>query len=258
MFSDRKIPIITDSDLVDMSFGSGAVKITPAHDPNDYKCGMKNQLESINILNDNGTLNENCGEFKGMKRFDARNAVIKALKEKGLFKEVKDNKMSLGICSRSGDVIEPLLKPQWWVNCKQMAARSLKAAQTGELKIVPEMHKVTWERWLENIQDWCISRQLWWGHRIPAYFVTIEGKKSEDIKENWIIADSEEEALEKAKARFNTDKLSVKQDEDVLDTWYSSALLPFSSMGWPDKTTDLESYFPNSLLETGHDIIFFG
>ena len=256
-FSDRKIPIIADGELVDMNFGSGAVKITPAHDPNDFRCGIRNNLQSINVMNDDGTMNENCGKFAGMKRFDARYAVLETLKEKGLYKDIKKNPMSIGVCSRSGDIIEPLLKPQWFLNCKEMGARALKLAQTGELKFVPSSHTITWVRWLENIQDWCISRQLWWGHRIPAYLVTLEGEAKNDIGERWLTADSEEEALEKAKAKFGTDKLSVKQDEDVLDTWYSSGLLPFSSMGWPNQTPDLSKFFPNTLLETGHDIIFF-
>lgn len=170
----RRIQIIADS-FVDPAFGTGAVKITPAHDANDYECGKRNNLEFINIIDDKGLITAEGGPFAGMKRFDARKAVVKALKEKGLFKEVKDTETFLPVCSRSKDVIEPLLKSQWYVNCKEMAARAVKAVREKELKIVPEFHEQVWFKWMEDCHDWCISRQLWWGHRIPAYHITIKG-----------------------------------------------------------------------------------
>ncbi|KAJ3564931.1 hypothetical protein NP233_g7968 [Leucocoprinus birnbaumii] len=257
--SDRKIPIVVDSIVVDMEFGTGAVKITPAHDPNDYEVGVRHGLEFVNILNDDGTLNANAGEkFKGMKRFHARVAVVKALKELGLYVETKDNPMQIPICSKSGDVIEPVLKPQWWVNCKPLAEEAIKRTKAGELLITPKTSENEWYRWLEGIQDWCISRQLWWGHRCPAYFVRIEGKE-QDINDgkNWVVGRTLEQATERAKVLANGSPFTLEQDEDVLDTWFSSGLWPFSIMGWPDKTEDLKYFYPSSILETGWDILFF-
>ncbi|KIK77445.1 hypothetical protein PAXRUDRAFT_834980 [Paxillus rubicundulus Ve08.2h10] len=258
-FVDRRIPIVTDAIVVDMTFGTGAVKITPAHDPNDYEVGMRHNLEFINILNDDGTLNTNAGgKFNGMKRFHARREVVKALTEAGLFVETKDNPMQIPICSKSGDVIEPVLKPQWWVNCKPLADEAVKRTRAGELKIGPAQSEADWYRWLENIQDWCISRQLWWGHRCPAYFVRIEGTKNDiDDAKNWVVGRTHKEATERATVLAAGAKFTLEQDEDVLDTWFSSGLWPFSIMGWPDKTADLEHYYPASLLETGWDILFF-
>ncbi|KAF8332211.1 tRNA synthetases class I-domain-containing protein [Amanita rubescens] len=258
-FLDRRIPIITDSIVVDMTFGTGAVKITPAHDPNDHEVGLRHDLKFINILNDDGTLNENVGsEFKGMKRFRARVEVVKKLKEKGLFVETKDNPMQIPICSKSGDVIEPVLKPQWWVNCKPLAEEAIKRTRAGELYIQPKQSENEWYRWLEGIQDWCISRQLWWGHRCPAYFVDIKGKE-QDANEgkNWVVGRTLEEATERAKVLADGAPFTLHQDGDVLDTWFSSGLWPFSIMGWPDKASDLQMFYPSSLLETGWDILFF-
>ncbi|KAF9220567.1 hypothetical protein BS17DRAFT_759161 [Gyrodon lividus] len=258
-FVDRQIPIVTDAIVVDMTFGTGAVKITPAHDPNDYEVGLRHNLEFINILNDDGTLNANAGEkFNGMKRFHARKEVVKALTETGLFVETKDNPMQIPICSKSGDIIEPVLKPQWWVNCKPLAAEAIKRTRAGELKIGPAQSEADWYRWLENIQDWCISRQLWWGHRCPAYLVRIEGAEN-DVNDgkNWVVGRTLEEATERAKVLAAGAEFTLEQDEDVLDTWFSSGLWPFSIMGWPDKTADFEHYYPASVLETGWDILFF-
>lgn len=169
--------------------------------------------------------------------------------------------MQIPICSRSGDVIEPRMTPQWWVNCKEMAKRSTDAVRDGSLELIPNFHNDTWFHWLDNIQDWCVSRQLWWGHRIPAYSVAIEGQAELDpcLNESWVSGRSEEEALEQAAARFGVDKskITLTQDEDVLDTWFSSALFPFSVFGWPDNTADMKAFYPTSLLETGHDILFF-
>lgn len=220
-FSNRKIPIITDSELVDMTFGTGAVKITPAHDPNDYECGKRHKLEFITMLAPDGSVNENGAPFTGMMRYDARIAVEKALDEKvglaksfprlftwfqaaqklitcvqGLYKGKEPNKMRLGLCSRSGDILEPMITPQWYVNCSDMAKRSVEAVRNGDLKIVPNDHEKTWYHWLDNIRDWCVSRQLWWGHQIPAWFAT---KKTEQLDKNnmafndrWVVARSEE------------------------------------------------------------------
>ena len=258
-FLDRKLPIVTDEEAVDMEFGTGAVKITPAHDQNDYNVGKKNNLEFINIYTDDGLLNENCGpEWQGMKRFDARAKAIEQLKAKGLFVDQKDHEMVIPICSRSGDVIEPLLKPQWYVNQQQMAKDAIAAVKNGEIKITPKSSEQEYFYWLENIQDWCISRQLWWGHRCPVYFVNIEGEEHDRLDNKyWISGRSEEEALQKANEKFTGKKFTLEQDEDVLDTWFSSGLWPISTLGWPNKTKDLELFSPMSMLETGWDILFF-
>ncbi|TFY78367.1 hypothetical protein EWM64_g5645 [Hericium alpestre] len=258
-FVNRRIPIVTDDIAVDMEFGTGAVKITPAHDPNDYEVGVRHKLEFINILNDDGTFNANAGEkFQGMKRFHARVAVVQALKDAGLYIETKDNPMQIPICSKSGDIIEPLLKPQWWVNSKPLAEAALQRTRAGELHISPKQSEADWYRWLENIQDWCISRQLWWGHRCPAYFVRLEGVQQEtDDGKYWVVGRNLEEATERAKKVTGDAKFTLEQDEDVLDTWFSSGLWPWSITGWPDKTFDFEKFYPSSMLETGWDILFF-
>ncbi|EJT98070.1 hypothetical protein DACRYDRAFT_24610 [Dacryopinax primogenitus] len=254
----RRVPIITDSIIVDMEFGTGAVKITPAHDPNDYEVGKRHNLEFINILNDDGTFNENAGDFTGMKRFHARVAVVNALKEKGLYIETKDNPMTVPVCSKSGDIIEPVMKPQWWVNSKALADPVLERTRKGELQISPKSSEGDWFRWLDNIQDWCVSRQLWWGHRCPAYFVNVEGvaQDTSDGK-NWVVARSVEEAKEKAVDIAEGRPFTLEQDEDVLDTWFSSGLWPFSIQGWPNQTDDFRAFYPSTFMETGWDILFF-
>ncbi|KAJ8937758.1 hypothetical protein NQ318_006621 [Aromia moschata] len=261
-FCDRKLPIIVD-DFVELGFGTGAVKITPAHDPNDYEVGKRHNLPFITIFDDEGNIVGDYGKFTGMKRFHARKEIVNSLKEKGLYIDTKNNPMVVPICSRSKDVVEPMLKPQWYVKCDEMAADAINAVESGDLKIIPDMHVKTWHHWMAGIRDWCISRQLWWGHRIPAYSVALKSKPSEKIvsdeSKRWVSGRTREEALQKAAKKFNTteDDIVLTQDEDVLDTWFSSALFPFSIFGWPEETNDLKVFYPTSLLETGHDILFF-
>ena len=261
-FHERLLEIVLDPILVNMEFGTGAVKITPAHDPNDFECGKRHGLVMINILTEAGKINHNGGKFEGMMRYDARWHVLKELEALGLYRGKDPNPMVLGICQRSGDVVEPLLKPQWWVDCSEMAKKSCEAVKSGTLQIIPSSQEKTWFNWLENIQDWCISRQLWWGHRIPAYRVLIDGKKPEDDSDtnNWVVAKTAEEALALAQKKLSShppSSISLEQDEDVLDTWFSAGLFPFAVFGWPKETNDLKSFYPTSLLETGHDILFF-
>ncbi|PSN35861.1 Valine--tRNA ligase [Blattella germanica] len=261
-FCDRKMPIVCD-DFVDREFGTGAVKITPAHDPNDYEVGKRHNLPFITILTDDGHITGDYGKFTGMKRFEARKAVLEALKENGLYRDTINNPMVVPICSRSKDVVEPLIKPQWYVKCDEMAVAAKEAVDSGQLKIIPEHHTKTWHHWMDNIRDWCISRQLWWGHRIPAYFVTVDDpsipKGNETDNEYWVSGRTKEEALERAAKKFGVPaaKITLKQDDDVLDTWFSSGLFPFSIFGWPEETEDLKAFYPGTLLETGHDILFF-
>ncbi|XP_050688997.1 valine--tRNA ligase-like isoform X2 [Eriocheir sinensis] len=259
-FTQRRLPVLQD-DFVEMDFGTGAVKITPAHDPNDYEVGKRHDLPFLNIFTDDGDIVEGYGQFTGMKRFEARHAVLEALKEKGLYVDTKDNPMVVPVCSRSKDIIEPMIKPQWYVKCSTMAQKAIEAVKSGKLEIIPKMHEKTWYHWMEEIRDWCISRQLWWGHQIPAYFVTFENSSIPQQKsdEYWVSGRTEEEARQKAALKFGVspDEIKLKQDPDVLDTWFSSGLFPFSVLGWPKKTQDMELFYPNTLLETGHDILFF-
>ncbi|EYB94257.1 hypothetical protein Y032_0173g387 [Ancylostoma ceylanicum] len=261
-FVDRELPIVPDS-FVDREFGTGAVKITPAHDHNDYEVGQRHNLPFITCIDDDGNISPGCGEFSGMRRFDARKAVIEALKKRGLYRGSEDNAMVVPICSRSKDIIEPLLKAQWYVKCDEMARRAVAAVESGELKLIPDYHVATWNRWLQSNRDWCISRQLWWGHRIPAYFITVTDGKTpagDPCDDHyWVSAHSEEIAIQKAAKKFNVDPkfIKLKWDEDVLDTWFSSGMWPFAIMGWPENTSDMQLYFPSNVLETGHDILFF-
>uniref|UniRef100_A0AAY4AF60 valine--tRNA ligase n=1 Tax=Denticeps clupeoides TaxID=299321 RepID=A0AAY4AF60_9TELE len=256
-FCDRKMPVVFD-EFVDINFGTGAVKITPAHDHNDYEVGVRHNLAFINILDENGYLINVPPPFLGLKRFDARKAVLQALKDRGQFKEIKDNPMVVPVCSRSKDIVEPLLKPQWYVDCTEMGKQAADAVRDGRLKIIPDHHLKTWFNWMDNIRDWCISRQLWWGHRIPAYFITVDHSSDTD-GHYWVSGRSEEEAREKAAKRFNvsSERISLRQDEDVLDTWFSSGIFPLSIFGWPNESEDLNVFYPGTLLETGHDILFF-
>lgn len=251
----RKLPIIADK-YVDMEFGTGAVKLTPSHDPNDFILGNRHSLDFINILNDDGTLNSNTGSFAGQRRFDARYSVVQALEGKGLFVKKEDNAMKVPICSRSGDVIEPIVKPQWWMKMDELSAAALDAVRDGRIKIRPESAEKNYYSWLSRPQDWCLSRQLWWGHQIPAYRLSFNGE-APDAEETWVTGRSPEEAEQRAASKFSGRKYTLHRDEDVLDTWFSSGLWPFSTLGWPDKTPDFQKLFPTSTLETGWDILYF-
>ncbi|KAI5400571.1 valine--tRNA ligase, mitochondrial 1 [Lathyrus oleraceus] len=263
-FNGRKLPIICDAILVDPKFGTGAVKITPAHDPNDFEVGKRHNLEFINVFTDDGKINSNGGsEFLNMPRFKAREAITEALQKKGLYRGSENNEMRLGVCSRSNDVIEPMIKPQWYVNCSDIAKEALHAVTDEENKrveIFPKQYVADWKRWLENIRDWCISRQLWWGHQIPAWYVTLEDDTLQELgayHDHWIVARNEVEARDEANQKYNGKKFNLTRDPDVLDTWFSSGLFPLTVLGWPDDSEDLKAFYPTSVLETGHDILFF-
>ncbi len=239
--TDREIPVIAD-EYVDKEFGTGCVKITPAHDPNDFEVGRRHNLEEICILNDDATI---CapGKYFGMDRYEARKAMVEDLKEQGLLVKVVPHSHNVGTHDRCGTTVEPMVKPQWFVKMEEMAKPAVEALKSGELKFVPESFGKTYLHWLDGIRDWCISRQLWWGHRIPAYYC--------------------QDCGEMVVARENPGKCPkcgcehMVQDEDTLDTWFSSALWPFSTLGWPDKTPELDYFYPTDVLVTGYDIIFF-
>ncbi|KAG9697153.1 valyl-tRNA synthetase-like protein, partial [Aureobasidium melanogenum] len=256
-FVDRLLPIFAD-EYVDPEFGTGAVKITPAHDPNDFNLGTKHKLEFITVLNDDGTMNGNAGQFEGQKRFDTRYSVVEELTKLGLFVKKEDNPMKVPLCSKSKDVIEPLMKPQWWMKMRELADASIDVVKNGEIKIRPEGAERNYYHWMRNINDWCLSRQLWWGHQIPAYFVKLEGQENDESTDDfWVVGRTEEEAKQKAEKRFPGKKYELVRDPDCLDTWFSSGLWPFSTLGWPNKTPDFEKLYPTSVLETGWDILFF-
>ncbi|EMR82559.1 putative valyl-trna synthetase protein [Botrytis cinerea BcDW1] len=253
----RLMPIVADT-YVEKDFGTGAVKITPAHDPNDFALGQRHNLEFINILTDDGKMNDNAGPYAGQKRFDVRYTIQEDLKKAGLYVDKKDNPMTVPLCEKSKDVIEPMLKPQWWMKMREMADEAIKVVKSGEIKIKPESAEKSYLRWMENINDWCLSRQLWWGHQAPMYFAQIEGDENDESNgDRWFAGRTEEEAEAKAKKALPGKTFKLKRDEDVLDTWFSSGLWPFATMGWPKKTSDFEKLYPTSVLETGWDILFF-
>ncbi len=240
--TDREIPVIAD-EYVDKEFGTGCVKITPAHDPNDFEVGKRHNLEEINILNDDATMNEKCGKYAGMDRYEARKAMVEDLKEQGLLVKIVEHSHNVGTHDRCKTTIEPMVKPQWFVKMDEMAKPAIEALKDGRLKFVPESFGKTYLHWLENIRDWCISRQLWWGHRIPAYYCEECGEM--------VVAREMPEKCPKCGCTHMT------QDEDTLDTWFSSALWPFSTLGWPEKTPEMDYFYPTDVLVTGYDIIFF-
>ncbi|XP_026155453.1 valine--tRNA ligase, mitochondrial isoform X2 [Mastacembelus armatus] len=255
-FTNRLLPIITDS-VVDMELGTGAVKVTPAHDHTDFLLSQRHSLPCLTVIAGDGTMMPPCGEWlKGVKRFDARQLILDALVEKKLFRGKTNHAMTLPVCSRSGDIIEPLLKKQWFIQCDEMAKKAIQAVEDGQLEIIPHCFTKTWKNWLSNISDWCISRQLWWGHQIPAYQVELCNSTE---KQEWVWGQSENEARHRAAVKYGVklEDVTLTQDPDVLDTWFSSALFPFAMLGWPEKTTDLQRFYPNSILETGNDLIFF-
>ncbi len=239
---NREIPIIADS-YVEMDFGTGALKITPSHDPNDFEVGERHNLGQCVVINEDGYINENGAQFEGLERFEARKAVAAKLEELGLLAEVKEHDNAIGHCQRCRAVIEPLISKQWFVKMEPLAKPSLEAYYSGELKFVPERFGKVYVHWLENIRDWCISRQLWWGHRLPVYYCDDCGE----------IIVSREEVTSCSKC----ESTNIRRETDTLDTWFSSALWPFSTLGWPEETEDMKYFFPTDVLVTGYDILFF-
>ena len=239
---NKPIPVVAD-EYVDMEFGTGAVKMTPAHDPNDYEIAVRHNLEMKRVMTDDGRMTEDCGKFAGMKAIDARGAIVEELKQLGALIKIEDYSHNVGSCYRCHTTVEPLISRQWFVSMKELAKPAIDAVKSGRIKFVPERFDKIYFNWLENIRDWCISRQLWWGHRIPAYYCEECGEM--------VVARQMPETCPKCGCKH------FKQDEDVLDTWFSSGLWPFSTLGWPDKTPELEFFYPTSVLVTGYDIIFF-
>lgn len=239
--TDREIPVVAD-EYVDKEFGTGCVKITPAHDPNDFEVGLRHNLEQIKVMNDDATMNSYAGKYEGMDRYECRKAMIKDLEEMGLLVKVEDHSHNVGQCQRCGTTVEPIVSKQWFVKMKPLAQPAIDAVKNGETKFVPEHFEKVYFHWLENIRDWCISRQLWWGHRIPAFYC-------DDCGEMLVTKDEKPVCPKCGK--------EMRQDSDTLDTWFSSALWPFSTLGWPDKTEDMEYFYPTSVLVTGYDIIPF-
>ncbi len=239
----REIPIVAD-EYVDPEFGSGALKVTPAHDPNDFEIGMRHNLPQVLVMDEEGRMNENAGPYKGLDRFECRKRIVKDLEEAGVLVKVEDHVHSVGHSERSGAVVEPILSTQWFVRMKPLAERAIAHTKSGEgVRFVPERFEKIYLHWIENVRDWCISRQLWWGHRIPAWHCG-------DCGEITVSRETPERCS-------HCGSTSLEQDPDVLDTWFSSALWPFSTMGWPEETEDLRRYYPTDVLVTGYDIIYF-
>ena len=239
--TDREIPIIADS-YVDKEFGTGVVKITPAHDPNDFEVGKRHNLPEINILNDDATINNLGGKYAGMDRYEARKAMVEDLDKLGLLVKVEDHVHNVGTHDRCKTTVEPMIKQQWFVKMDELIKPAVEGVKNGDIELMPASMDKTYFNWTDNIRDWCISRQLWWGHRIPAYYC-------EDCGE-MVVSKDEVCSCPKCGGK-------MKQDPDTLDTWFSSALWPFSTLGWPEKTEELEYFYPTDVLVTGYDIIFF-
>ncbi len=237
----REIPVIAD-EYVDKEFGTGCVKITPAHDPNDFEVGKRHNLEQIKVLNDDATMNSYAGKYEGMDRYECRKAMVADLEAQGLLVKVEEHSHNVGTCYRCGTTVEPIISKQWFVKMKPLAEPAIAAVKNGDTQFVPERFSKTYMNWMENVFDWCISRQLWWGHRIPAFYCDECGETTVSKEDITVCPHCGGK---------------VHQDEDVLDTWFSSALWPFSTLGWPEKTKDLETFYPTSVLVTGYDIIFF-
>ncbi len=240
--TDREIPIVAD-EYVDLEFGTGCVKMTPAHDPNDFEVGLRHNLESIRVLDDKGCVNENGGKYQGLGRYEARKQIIADLAALGLLDKIEEHQHNVGTCYRCGTDVEPIISAQWFVKMQPLAKEALRVVQEGETRFVPDRFSKTYTNWMENVHDWCISRQLWWGHRIPAWYCDECGEMT--------VSETDPSACAHCGSKH------IHQDEDVLDTWFSSALWPFSTLGWPEKTPDLDYYYPTDVLVTGYDIIFF-
>lgn len=238
----REIPIVADS-YVEMDFGTGVVKITPAHDPNDFEVGLRHNLPVINVMNEDGTINENGGKYQGMERYECRKQIVADLEAEGFLVKIEDHKHNVGSCYRCSTVVEPRVSKQWFVKMEPLAGPAIEAVRRGETKFVPDRFSKIYYHWMENIRDWCISRQLWWGHRIPAWYCQDCGEL--------IVAKEAPDTCPKCASH------QLKQDPDTLDTWFSSALWPFSTLGWPEDTEELRYFYPTSVLVTGYDIIFF-
>ena len=239
---DREIPIVADS-YVDLEFGTGCVKMTPAHDPNDFEVGLRHNLESIRVLDDNGKINELGGKYFGMDRYDARKAILADLEELGLLEKIEDHAHNVGTCYRCGNDVEPIVSAQWFVRMEPLAREAIRCVREGETKFVPERFTKNYMNWMENLHDWCISRQLWWGHQIPVWYCAECGHMTCTREDPSCCA--------------KCGSTNIERDPDVLDTWFSSALWPFSTLGWPEKTPDLERFYPTDVLVTGYDIITF-
>ena len=239
---DREIPIVAD-DYVEMDFGTGCVKMTPAHDPNDFEVGLRHNLDTIRVLDDNGKVNANGGKYEGMDRYEARKAVVADLEALGLMEKIEDYSHNVGTCYRCHNDVEPIISAQWFVKMKPLAEAAIKVVEDGETSFVPDRFAKTYLNWMENVHDWCISRQLWWGHQIPVWYCDDCGHMT--------VTRDDPDCCEKCGSR------KIHRDPDVLDTWFSSALWPFSTLGWPEKTEDLDYFYPTDVLVTGYDIIFF-
>ena len=239
---NKEIPIVADA-YVDMEFGTGCVKMTPAHDPNDFEVGLRHNLESIRVLDDNGKVVEGYGRYSGMDRYEARKAIVADLEEQGYLVKVEEHTHNVGTCYRCGTDVEPIISAQWFVKMEPLAREALRVVNDGEVKFVPDRFSKIYTNWMENVHDWCISRQLWWGHQIPVWYCDDCGHMT--------VTRDDPDCCEKCGSR------KIHRDPDVLDTWFSSALWPFETLGWPEQTEDLKYFYPTDVLVTGYDIIFF-